>query len=275
MTWQIVLKFGFVLIFLAAAGSVFCQNPSEGSATDLKPDLRGKSIFEVKCATCHGLDGLGGEHAPDIIRRAGAKALSDEALLNVIHDGIPEEGMPGFPSIGQEEAHSVVAYLRFLQGRSAGNSVPGDPGRGRDLFVGKAGCSTCHRIGGRGQFVTGDVAGFARDHPADEIRDAILKPAGGPQETATAVVQDGRRFSGMIRNEDDASVQLQDGDGRFYLLMKSSLVSIQRKLGDPMPGDYGQRLSSTEIDDLVAHILQEARRLDPSSSPSAEAHAQD
>jgi hypothetical protein len=42
-----------------------------------------------------------------------------------------------------------------------------------------------------------------------------------------------------------------------------------------MPGDYGQRLSSTEIDDLVAHILQEARRLDPSSSPSAEAHAQD
>jgi cytochrome c oxidase cbb3-type subunit 3 len=275
VTWRIVLKFGLALIFLAAAGSVFCQNPGKESASDLKPDLRGKSIFEVKCATCHGLDGLGGEHAPDIIRRAGAKALSDEALLNVIHDGIPEEGMPGFPSIGQEEAHTVVAYLRFLQGRSGGNSVPGDTVRGHDLFFGKAGCSTCHRIAGRGQFVTGDVAGFARDHPADEIRDAILKPAGGPQETATAVARDGRRFSGMIRNEDDASVQLQDGDGRFYLLMKSSLVSIQRKLGDPMPGDYGQRLSSVEIDDLVAYILQQARRLDPSSSPSAEAHAQD
>jgi cytochrome c oxidase cbb3-type subunit III len=275
VTWQIVLKCGLALNFLAAAGSVFCQNPGKESSSDLKPDLRGKSVFEVKCATCHGLDGLGGEHAPDIIRRAGAKALTDEALLNVIHDGIPEEGMPGFPSIGQEEAHALVAYLRLLQGGSAGNSVPGDPARGHDLFVGKAECSTCHRIAGRGQFVTGDVAGFARDHPADEIRDAILKPAGEPQETATAVTRDGRKFSGKIRNEDGASMQLQDGDGRFFLLMKSSLVSIQRKPEDPMPADYGQRLGSTELDDLVAFILREARRLDPSSSPAAEAHVQD
>jgi cytochrome c oxidase cbb3-type subunit III len=275
VTWQIVLKFGLALIFLGASGSVFCQNPGKESASHLNPDPRGRSIFETKCATCHGLDGLGGEHAPDIIRRAGAKALSDEALLNVIHDGFPEEGMPGFPSIGQEEAHALVAYLRFLQGRSAGNSVPGDPARGNDLFFGKARCSSCHQIGGRGQFATGDVAGFVRDHPADEIRDAILKPAEGPQESATAVAQDGRKFTGKIRNEDDASVQLQDSDGRFYLLMKSSLVSVQRKLEDPMPADYGQRLSSTELDDLVAYILREARRLDPSSSPSAEAHAQD
>ncbi len=275
VTWQILLKFALALIFLAAAGSVFCQNMSKETAYDLKSDPRGKSIFEVKCATCHGLDGLGGEHAPDIIRRAGTKALSDEALLNVIHDGIPEEGMPGFPSIGQEEARAVVAYLRFLQGGSIGKSVPGDPARGRDLFVGKSGCSTCHQIGGRGQFATGDVAGFARDHAAEEVRDAILKPAEGPQESATAVARNGRKFTGKVRNEDDASVQLQDSDGRFYLLMKSSLVSIQRKQVDPMPADYGQRLSNTELDDLVAYIVREARRLDPSSTASAEAHAQD
>ena len=54
----------------------------------------------------------------------------------------------------------------------------------------------------------------------------------------------------MIRNEDNASLQLQDADGRFYLLMKSSLVSVQRKTGDPMPVDYGQRLSGSELDDL-------------------------
>jgi hypothetical protein len=79
----------------------------------------------------------------------------------------------------------------------------------------------------------------------------------------------------MIRNEDNASLQLQDGDGRFYLLIKSSLVSVQRKIGDPMPVDYGQRFSSTELDDLVAYILREARPPDPSSSPTAEGHAQD
>jgi hypothetical protein len=59
----------------------------------------------------------------------------------------------------------------------------------------------------------------------------------------------------MIRNEDNSSLQLQDGDGRFYLLMKSSLVSVQRQSGDPMPVDYGQRLSPAELDDLVGYIL--------------------
>jgi len=275
VTWRVVLKLGLVLISFGAAGNVLCQNPSEESASGLKIDLRGQNIFQVKCGTCHGLDGLGGKHAPDIIRRPGVKALSDEALLNLIHDGIPEEGMPGFPSIDGEDGQAVVAYLRFLQGRSAGNSVPGDPARGHDLFFGKAGCSACHQIGGRGQFVAGDLAGFARDHPGDEIRDAILRPAGGPQEAVTAVARDGRKFSGVIRNQDNASLQLQDGDGRFYLLMKSSLVSVQRKIGDPMPVDYGQRLSRTELDDLVGYILREASPPDPSSSPSVEGHAQD
>lgn len=273
VTWRIVLKFGLVLISLGSTGNILCQSPiSEEPASGLV-DSRAKSIFEGKCATCHGLDGRGGEHAPDIIRRPDVKALSDEALLNVIHDGIPEEGMPGFPSIAREGAEAVVAYLRFLQGRSAGNPVPGDPARGHDLFFGKAGCSACHQIGGRGQFVAGDLAGFARDHPGDGIRDAILRPAAGAQEAVTAVARDGKKFSGMIRNEDNASLQLQDGDGRFYLLMKSSLVSVQRKIGDPMPVDYGQRLSSTELDDLVGYILREARPPDLSPSASTEGHA--
>jgi cytochrome c oxidase cbb3-type subunit III len=271
LTWRIVLQFGLVLIFLCATGNVLCQNPNnEDAPSSLKLDLRGKSIFEAKCTTCHGLDGLGGEHAPDIIRRAAAKTLSDQALLNLIHDGIPEEGMPGFPSMRKEDGLAVVAYMRFLQGRSAEASAPGDPVRGRDLFFGKAGCSACHQIGSGAQFVAGDLTGFARDHPGNDIRDAILRPSGEQRETATAATRDGRKFSGMIRNEDNASLQLQDEDGRFYLLMKSSLVSVQRKSGGAMPVDYGHRLSAAELDDLVSYILHEAQ-----SGKDEEPHAQD
>ncbi len=270
VTWRIVFKFGWVLIFLAATGNLLCQNPSsEESAPGLKSDLRGKSIFESKCATCHGLDGLGGEHAPDIVRRSAAKALSDHALLDLIHEGIQESGMPGFPSMSKEDGQAVVVHVRFLQGKSAMNSTPGDPVRGRDLFAGKAGCSACHQIADRGQFFAGDLSGFARDHAADEIRDAILKPAGRQQEAATAVARNGHKFLGMIRNEDNASLQLQGEDGQFYLLMKSSLVSVQRKTGTPMPVDYAQRLSTTELDDLVGYIVREAR------SGSEEPHVQD
>jgi hypothetical protein len=42
-----------------------------------------------------------------------------------------------------------------------------------------------------------------------------------------------------------------------------------------MPVDYGQGLSSTELNDLVSYILREAHTPDPSSSPSVEGHAQD
>jgi cytochrome c oxidase cbb3-type subunit 3 len=273
---RIVLMFWLVLISLGVSGNIFCQSPnSKESAPGPRVELTGKSAFETKCAVCHGLDGLGGEHAPDIIRRAEVKTLSDEALLDIIHDGIPEAGMPGFPSLDKEGSNATVAYIRFLQGGSAGKSVPGDPVRGHDVFFGKAGCSVCHQIAVPGQFLMGDLAGFARDHSGDEIRNAILKPAGEPQEAVSAVARDGRKFSGMIRNEDNDSLQLQDADGRFYLLMKSSLASVQRKSGEPMPVDYGKRLSGTELDDLVSYVLREARTPDPSSSPSAEGHAQD
>jgi|ERR1700733_2422698 len=276
VNWRIALTFGLVLVPFVASRNVLCHSQeSKETASSPKLNLKGKGTFEARCATCHGLDGLGGEHAPDIIRPHDARALSDEALLNVIHDGIPEAGMPAFPNIAGEDGHALVAYLRFLQGGSGGNSVPGDPARGHDLFFGKAGCSTCHQIERRGQFTANDLAGFARDHSEDEIRDAILKPAAEPREEAIAVGRDGRKFSGMIRNEDNASLQLQDKDGRFYLLMKSSLVSVHRKTEDPMPLDYGQRLGSSELDDLVAYIVREARYSEPSSSSSKEVHAQD
>jgi cytochrome c oxidase cbb3-type subunit 3 len=276
VTWGIVTKavvtrIGLALMFFGAIGTALCQN-SNGEDSTPQP---GKSVFQQSCATCHGLDGLGGEHAPDIVNQAAVRTLSDQALLDLIHDGIPQAGMPAFRDMSKEDGRALVAYLRFLQGKSGGNSISGDPVGGREVFFGKAGCSACHS---RGQSIAGDLTGFARDHEAGEIREAILRPTVGRPEAATAVARDGRKFSGMIRNEDNASLQLQDGDGRFYLLMKSSLVSVQRKFGEPMPVDYGQRLNTTELDDLVAYILREAYASDVPSSPSErdkESDAQD
>lgn len=267
-----------MLMFFGIVSAALCQkSKSEQSTSTSQQELRGKSVFELRCATCHGLDALGGEHAPDVVRGTEVKTLSDQALLNLIHDGIPQRGMPGFSDMPGEDGHAVVAYLRFLQGTpqgdSAGAFISGDPIRGRDLFFGKAGCSACHQIVGRGQFMAQDLAEFARTHPAGEIRKAILIPAGGQQEAATAVARDGRKFSGMIRNEDNASLQLQDRDGRLYLLMKSSLVSVERKTGEPMPADYGQRLNATELDDLIGYILREAGVPDVPSSTTGKYEA--
>jgi len=88
VTWGIVTKavatkIGLALIFFGAIGTTLCQNSNgEDSSPGLQPQLRGKSVFELRCATCHGLDGLGGEHAPDIIRQTAVSTLSDQALLD-------------------------------------------------------------------------------------------------------------------------------------------------------------------------------------------------
>jgi cytochrome c oxidase cbb3-type subunit III len=270
ITKSAVAKIRLALIFFGAIsfgaiGAALGQNFNREEPAPTPQPERGKSVFELKCATCHGLDGLGGEHAPDIVRRLAIRTLSDEALLDVIHEGVTEAGMPSFANLGTENDRALVAYIRSLQGKPAAESAaPGDPVWGQNLFFVKAGCSACHS---RGQIIAEDLTGFARDHQRSEIREAILRPAGGPPETAIAMAPDGRKFSGMIRNEDNASLQLQDGDGRFYLLMKSSLVSVQRKTGEPMPVDYGKRLSNSEIDDLVAYILREARSSQVHSSP--------
>jgi cytochrome c oxidase cbb3-type subunit 3 len=271
MTWRIarravITKIVFALICFGAISTVLGQNSnSDESTPGPQPEARGKNVFEAKCATCHGLDGLGGEHAPDIVRRLAMRTLSDEALLDLIHEGITEAGMPGFANLGKENDTALISYIRFLQGKPAGNSAAsGDPARGRNLFFGKAGCSACHS---RGQIIAEDLTGFARDHEMSEIREAILKPAGDPPVAATAVARDGQTFSGMIRNEDNASLQLQDRDGRFYLLMKSSLASVQRKAEESMPVDFGHRLSTSELDDLVAYILREARAPEVLPSP--------
>jgi len=271
-------KIALALILVLATGSGAAQMAANGRPNPgAKFDVKGKSTFELRCATCHGLDGLGGEHAPDIVRRPEVRALSNDALLHVIHEGIPQQGMPGFGDLSQGDIEAVAGYLHFLQGQSAEDSRRGDPESGKALFFGKAGCSGCHQMGSRGQFVPWDLAGFARDHDAGEIREAIVNPSGGLRETAVALAQDGRSFSGIIRNEDNLSLQLQDGDGRFYLLMKSTLASVQKQAAASMPADYGQRLSSTELDDLVSYIVEKAHQPKQPTTPSSmnvEPHAQ-
>ncbi len=119
-------------------------------------------------------------------------------------------------------------------------------------------------MSGYGRFVSTDLTDFAANHDANEIRDAILNPgrAEGPGPTAAAVTTiAGDRFSGLIRNENNSSLQLQDAEGHFYLFVKSSLRSIERSTGPAMPTNYQQELSTKEIEDLVSYIVHQTLTL--------------
>lgn len=244
---------------LTVAGSLgavlWAQNPNAGNASRQKA----KSIFEGVCAGCHGLDGRGGERGPDVASRRELVGKSDEYLFSVIKDGRPSRGMPGFGAYGEKQLLSLVAFLRELQGSGKQTSSSGKPDRGRELFFGKGRCSVCHMVAGQGGFFAGELTGFAAKRSADEVRSAIVAPEKdrdprkGP---LTVKLENGKVLTGMPRNEDNFSVQLQTSDGLFHLLKKSEIVSLERSI--TVSADHGHALSSDELNDLVGFLVQSA-----------------
>ncbi len=256
-----LLSTAAVVALIALPSPAGSQMSLSRGPTNRVDNAQGKALFQSSCAVCHGLDGGGGEHAPNIARASAAKLLTDSDLNRILHDGIPGKGMPAFKTLGEIKLHSVQSYLRFLQAKTAGKTDKGNFMQGRELFLGKGQCSGCHAMGGEGPFISTDLSDYAYDHNADEIRAAIVNPQeqeAMPHTSVNVTTNAGQHVSGLIRNENNSSLQVQDPDGHFYLFLKSDLVSVERSQTPSMPADYKQKLSSTEVEDLVSYIVHQS-----------------
>jgi cytochrome c oxidase cbb3-type subunit III len=222
----------------------------------------GRQTFEAVCASCHGLDGRGGERGPDIATRPDVLRLSDRDLLQILRDGIPSGGMPAFGSLGRSKLSALLEHLRTLQGKGSAAAIPGDPQKGQSLFFGTARCSECHMVHGEGGFLSSDLSAYAGNLAPSEIRGAITNPGGssGPRTLVTATLRDGQVMEGVVRNEDNFSLQLQSVDGAFHLLKKSDIAKIEPHAKPLMPADYGSRLTPAQLDDLVGYLMTVARQ---------------
>jgi cytochrome c oxidase cbb3-type subunit III len=194
--------------------------------------------------------------------------MPDEQLRLVISNGIPNHGMPAFRLIGQSQIKAIVAFVRSLQGSATLASFPGDPQRGKSVFFGRAACAECHMISGRGGFLASDLSSYGQSRSAAEIRKAIVEPSysGSAGRSVSATTKDGQMLSGVVRNEDNFSIQIIDKQGKFHLLGKGDLTDLKYGSAPAMPTDYGEKLSSRELDDLV-HYLQ-----DVGSASKTQAH---
>jgi len=261
-----------VLVAVLASTHFFAwsQTPRQIPAKqDSKPvAMQGKQTFASTCASCHGLDGRGGERAPNIAESPKAQRLSDTQIAHIIENGIPGTGMPAFHSLESSNIKTVVTYLRTLQGAKKPVKLPGDPQRGETIFFSKTGCSSCHMVAGRGGFIASDLSGYARTHDVEQIRNAITSPPNGDHQArmVTATTRIGEKYEGRIRNEDNFSLQLQTLDGTFHFMAKSDLEGLEYSSQTLMPSNYGSILSTNELNDLVSYLMSVANA---STSPSA------
>jgi putative heme-binding domain-containing protein len=227
----------------------------------------GRHIFTSACAGCHGLDGRGGERAPNLTAPE-VRRLSDRELSGIVSDGIRGTAMPAFHSLRRGEIRELLHYLRVLQGERPPAKIPGDPVRGRSLFFGKARCSSCHMIHGEGGFIAMDLSAYGRDHSSAEILHSIESPSSDAQlsgKLVTLITADGRKYSGVVRNEDNFSLQLQSMDGIFHLFTKSKVRRVEYGVGPLMPGNYGSLLTRKELDDIVSYVMENTSAKKPMS----------
>ena len=218
----------------------------------------GRKEFLSTCSGCHGLDGKGGDRAPNIASGSDAARLSDAELKRIVTRGIPGAGMPSFSFLGQPELTSILSYVRVLQGKGASAQMPGDPHNGASLFVGRAHCSECHMASGKGGFLASDLTAYGNGRTPAEIREAITVPDKDPDQhlkVAIATTRDGTRYRGIVRTEDNFSLVLQMPAGEFVSLQKTDLASLSYDSDSLMPKDYGSTLTARELDDLVSYLM--------------------
>jgi len=75
----------------------------------------------------------------------------------------------------------------------------------------------------------------------------------------------------LIRNEDNFSVQFQTKDGAFHFFQKSELRGLDRGDASLMPTNYGERLGSGELADLVSYLMTAS----PNTSHARSSHKDD
>jgi putative heme-binding domain-containing protein len=117
-------------------------------------------------------------------------------------------------------------------------------------------------VNGEGGFIASDLSSYAGARSADDIRSAITDPDKNldpRKRPVTVTALNGETQTGMARNEDNFSLQIQAPDGTFHFFNKSELRSIEYQTRSLMPSDYGSSLSRQELDDLVSYLISTGR----------------
>ena len=268
------LRPAFLLIVLGGGVIVAQQPPARNPLSgDPSAVAAGQRTYEQTCSTCHGPGGQG-DRGPALNTGAFSRGSNDSDLFRTIREGIAGTQMPPFRALADDQVWQLISYVRSLSSSSgaAVASVPGDRSAGEALFFGKSGCAGCHQVNGKGGVTGPDLSTSGRT-PASALRQKILDPAlpiagagrgaqpapgrGGPGARPQVIVvttRDGREVRGVRRNEDTFSVQIVDAFGMLHMFDKLQLASFRVENASLMPADYRTRLTTGEIDNLVAYL---------------------
>src|SRR5262245_46322232 len=145
----------------------------------------------------------------------------------------------------------VVLAVQTVPAPAVGNAAAG-----KALFEGAGGCAGCHSLEEPTHSFGSDLSWIGILRTPAALRRSIVDPDDQVfRRYYTVVVEtnSGQRFEGLAQAEDDRSIQLHAVGGESRSFLKGDLRSLKREERSLMPS-YASKLSSAQIDDLVAYL---------------------
>jgi len=249
----------FLILLLMVMGSmqVLAQEHSY-APSDIE---NGRGLYQANCLGCHGNNGEAVEGA-NLATGRFRRASSDEDLIALIRNGIPNSLMIARPQLAYGELRALVAFLRSMQTGGAVRAgdqrevAVGDARRGEALFFGSANCNVCHGVFGGGSPLYQDLAGIGAQRSAASLEDALLDPMKEVREGQRfyqVTDHQGNRTEGRLQNQDRHYIQLLTMQERLQSFRTADLVE-HGFIATPMPS-YLDVLPARDIADLVAYLL--------------------
>jgi putative heme-binding domain-containing protein len=234
------------------------QSPLDG--LDAQELADGERLFRIHCARCHGMAGEGGEGS-NLARPKLKYATDDEALIDILDDGIPGTGMPAIWTLDEQQALRVAAYVRSL-GRLAPEAMPGDPVRGAEIYRTRGGCPACHIVAGHGKGIGPELTYVGEQRGLDYLRRSLTDPAEAQSQTAgyqdfltVRVDSPEGSMEGLRVDEDAFTLLVRDIDGTVHSFRKSELTRFEKVFAHSLMPGYGAALSDRDLDDVVSYLM--------------------
>jgi ubiquinol-cytochrome c reductase cytochrome c subunit len=149
-----------LLLGLVATGglySLLAPRPAQAAVATADDVTSGRKLFLANCATCHGINGLGGKIGPSL---AGVGAAAVDFQVGTGRMPLAQPGVQASSNqvmFTDQEIASLAAYVATL---GVGPAIPdsqdtagnGDVAKGNELF--KENCAMCHNFAGSGGALT-------------------------------------------------------------------------------------------------------------------------
>ena len=239
------------------------------AATRLSP-----AALQAVAATLGGLPG--GDVAvllPVIAARGGAPLVQAiEAIAAAPRpEGVPrdllKQAVAALPEAHAAAGRALVARVdaaraseRETYERLAASLPAGDAARGHAVFLSsRAACTTCHAMASAGGRIGPDLSKIGAMRTPRDLLEAIVLPSASfvrSYEPVVVITDDGRVFSGVIREESDAEVVLQTSATASERIPRAAIESLEAGTVSLMPNGYDTLLSPQELADLVAFLAR-------------------